>query len=993
MRRLLRPGTTPCSYFRVPTPDSLRERNFCAAPIAPIGEFSNLTYLLPGQRYTRKAQVSLPDDITGSYYLGVYSDNRGSACGRCGYGPAKPCDVVERNETNNYYFSGAFFIQLSDQPDLQVQDVSYSSIAATGYPFTVRWTDRNNGAGLTDAGNWTDEVYLSRNRIGGITSGDILLGTLRRTGAVLPPQAADSSLVLASQIAARDFGTYYPKVRTDVVGEIGDISEFGFESNNVTVGDDSVSVVLSPTPDLVPGPVTVTAPIAASPGHEIFVRWTVVDSTSAPVLFPHRWEDALYLSADTTFDSTDALLGSFPHSAILGPNQQYSIPTYSQTRPVRLPNSTPEGGVSIIARSDRGDDVFEFVAGHDAEANNNRSSSQLQITALRTDLALEVQHDPDALVPDSANVGQSIPLAWRVTNTGKETTPVSSWTDAVYFSPDSLLDNNDILLVREGHAGTLSPAATYTIRRDGNTPYVVPGRHFIIFTTDFYNQVYEQSAGEANNTTAVAIHIRSALPDLVVTSAVGPDQAASGDSVVVSWIVRNDGSLATNAASWVDRVYLSRIAKRTDASLLLGTRSREGRLTSQAEYSTSASFQLPLDLSGVFQLVVVTDEQDVVFESSEENNSRAHGMLVEVDLTAPGNLGVDSVTAPSTVLSGQVLTVTWLGANRGMGQTNSASWFDAVYLSRDEFLDSQDGFLGEIRHDGVLPPSGTYVAGGDFDLPLERVGSYFVLVRVDVRNQVFEALQENDNVHSAGTLTSVEIPAPCDLVVTSASTTGDTLLAGDPCLLRWTVQNMASSPCSGRWFDVLYFSADSLLDAGDRAIEIAAQSQGPAEVLMPGQAVSLEANLRVPGLLPGEYFLLAQTDARNHILETSESNNFAKGATTIYLDIQRIAFGETYVDTEATSLTDRYYALSTPASETVRIEARAREVQSLALYVRKGAVPKPGLFDFYGDRASDSLFAVHIPTTDFDTYCTVARSVGTPAGGIALTEYSTRPSP
>ena len=78
--------------------------------------------------------------------------------------------------------------------------------------------------------------------------------------------------------------------------------------------------------------------------------------------------------------------------------------------------------------------------------------------------------------------------------------------------------------------------------------------------TDAGSQVFEFASAldtEANN--SASTQVTSALndyPDLTITDIAAPATARSGESVPVSWTVKNAGSAATGS-SWAEQVYLS----------------------------------------------------------------------------------------------------------------------------------------------------------------------------------------------------------------------------------------------------------------------------------------------------------------------------------------------------------------------------------------------------------------------------------------------------
>ncbi len=75
--------------------------------------------------------------------------------------------------------------------------------------------------------------------------------------------------------------------------------------------------------------------------------------------------------------------------------------------------------------------------------------------------------------PSSALLGARIPVSWTVTNLSPTNPAPSTWTDAVYISPDSVLDGSAVPLITvdEPPQSPLAPGASYT----SNTSVTIPG--------------------------------------------------------------------------------------------------------------------------------------------------------------------------------------------------------------------------------------------------------------------------------------------------------------------------------------------------------------------------------------------------------------------------------------------------------------------------------------------------------------------------------------
>src|SRR5205823_5887487 len=139
--------------------------------------------------------------------------------------------------------------------------------------------------------------------------------------------------------------------------------------NNATVTAQPILIDVPPPADLVVD--SVIAPGSAQEGQAISITWTV-SNHSATQTAVGRWADALYLSADATWDLGDPLIGvavNYPDdnpidSALLAPGQSYTR-TVTETLPIALP-----GTYRIIVRPNVFDDIPSKTRNPLASANS-----------------------------------------------------------------------------------------------------------------------------------------------------------------------------------------------------------------------------------------------------------------------------------------------------------------------------------------------------------------------------------------------------------------------------------------------------------------------------------------------------------------------------------------------------------------------------------------------------------------------------------------------
>ena len=150
---------------------------------------------------------------------------------------------------------------------------------------------------------------------------------------------------------------------------------------------------------------------------------------------------------------------------------------------------------------------------------------------------------------------------------------------------------------------------------------------------------------------------------------------------------------------------------------------------------------------------------------------------IEVQNAATSNIDLTlaNVTAPATGVEGQSITVTWTDESAGAGAADGP-WHDAVYLSATPVFTPDAILLGEATHTSSLAPgqSDSTPQSGMFTLPGVVPGNYYVIVRVNSRNEVFEGSNVANNAVASGATIAMDLPA----LTLGTPTTGNLAAAG-----------------------------------------------------------------------------------------------------------------------------------------------------------------------------------------------------------------------
>jgi hypothetical protein len=222
----------------------------------------------------------------------------------------------------------------------------------------------------------------------------------------------------------------------------------------------------------------------------------------------------------------------------------------------RLPEGVQGvGEIEISVSTDEGRDghgaLLEINTRGDAESNNRAVTVTTATARPYADLRV------DTLVAPSSAIGTlPISVSWSVSNQGA-TDADQDWTDQIVYSTDALIgDADDVVIASVRHSGGLRVGEGYSQTAEVTIPVRSAGRYHLGIRSDSGAEVPEPDT-RADNHAARAIDIVAPYADLVLDEVNAPRLALSGETIVVTWVVRNEGNVTTNRPSWSDRVVLS----------------------------------------------------------------------------------------------------------------------------------------------------------------------------------------------------------------------------------------------------------------------------------------------------------------------------------------------------------------------------------------------------------------------------------------------------
>ncbi len=545
-----------------------------------------------GDSVLRTWTATLPDGISGSYYLYIITDKRNVVTEAAG-------------ESNNIQRSEQpIQISLTPWPDLVVENITLlADTIKAGSSVNLSYRVRNTGSGRTYANSWKDLICISDSPFG--FQNKLMAQTKTKSVELLPDSAYTMNVqfVLPHNFAE---GAYFIYVLADSTNTVYEHTD---EGNNI-LRSDPLWVEPFPPTDLLLS--AFSCPDTVKSGFPATFQWSVTNLTPSSSL-AYFWYDQVYLSSDLIFNqSSDILVESFRHVGYLSGNSSYSL-----SRNLNVPNGL-SGDYYVFA-------VTDFQ-------NSNQDPHFSNNIRLRSDLSgnpapvhIEYTAPSDLVVSDftsatALTTGQPFTISWTVSNQGPGAAIPSAWTDKIYLSTNTILEANDPVLGGVSRTGGLQPDSSYSQSYTVTLPYWANGNYVLMMVSDANNQVYE-GGSEANNVQSISIQAIVPDPgDLVVETVIPPVDMFAGEMAEVSWTVRNSGENPVSG-KMSDIVYLSKDTVWDSDDIFFATYAGNISLGSGASLQRSITSRLENLTPGNWYVLVKTNVLQSIHESDYTNNT------------------------------------------------------------------------------------------------------------------------------------------------------------------------------------------------------------------------------------------------------------------------------------------------------------------------------------------------------------------------------------
>ncbi|MEO1261903.1 MAG: CARDB domain-containing protein [Bacteroidota bacterium] len=696
-------------------------QNFGSSPLLNLDTYSN------------EAQLDVPSNITGKYYLIVVT-NGGNG-------------VSESDFTNNLLVDSICVLT----PNLTVTNVVSPPEAISGQTIIINWTVANIGPGDLLGTYVSDRVQL--------------LDVIDPGNSFYLPPTAGGLTIFAGDSASRQrsytipnglTGSFCLEVTTNYTQGV---YENGLYNDNTFITCDTFNILPATYSDLVASSIASQLD-SATAGNVISIGFSVKNAGEAATL--GSWNDRVLLSRNNTWPLASPLfLGSSIESQVTPVDS-----SYERQLAATLPSYLDSGNYYLCLDVDAGDAVFE-----NEESNNRICSTQPIYLNVYPRINLTFVGLP--IGPDVITPGVPATVSYSVENEGNAITPANLWYDGLYLSPNPSWQPTDVLLAEWQRNGALEAGGTYQAQENFTLPPNFNGAFYLHLVIDHQNAVIEDSETDnirkilqSNGNDSVIVSYPE-KPDLSVDSLTVPTNGTAGQPLSITYKIKNTDPDGEALGNWTEAAYLSSDSILSAGDVFLGQKANAVQLSSLGSYPEEMEITLPLGLSGNYFLLVKTDAGNVVSEEDENNNVRAS--YIFLTQPAPGDLIVkkDAIEAPPIDTIATEITISWYTANIGQ---NPLSGFmqEGVYLSEDENWDASDLLLGTWSGTIGLDPGSAVQHEITARLENVRRQDYHVFVKTDLLDHFLEE-EETNNCSNGPATVFVEVPElPIGLPATDA---------------------------------------------------------------------------------------------------------------------------------------------------------------------------------------------------------------------------------
>ncbi|MEK6481461.1 CARDB domain-containing protein [Catalinimonas sp. 4WD22] len=498
----------------------------------------------------------------------------------------------------------------------------------------------------------------------------------------------------------------------------------------------------------------------------------------------------------------------------------------------------------------------------------------------------------------------------------------------IYLSSNGSLDQ--AIDLGTYYTGSLGSGADFISNRSYSIPNELnPGTYYLLVKADDYGYVTEKD--EENNLSVGETPIRitkAELSDLTLGKAsISKDQVSGGENILINAEIFNIGSgnIMNNTRLYAYLATPDEYEKRKNMQYYqyqdYAYNSFAALNSGDKESINNWSFTIPEDISsGKYYLLLQVDGNRSITESNEDNNFKAFPITIN-NRKLPNLTIIAASLSQDAVQPGEQLTFEAEVHNIGEGPMTDATLM-TYFISDDEALDNSDFEMNDGGFTRLLSVDDQTTTTITMTIPASyAVGSKYIIFKADG----IEGEDETNEDDNLAIVPVVFTRSKIDLAVDSENTSfkDEVPNNGYHTEIDTEITNLGESRSSSSKVK-FYLSPDKNRSNDDYYL-----GEEYVEDIDAGDSEYVSADVYIPGLGSriGTYYLFAQADADEEVIETNESNNIAfvgeievvpayadLTITNVAVSRSPVAAGELYIPASFTIVNEGYSYANTNVS-------------------------------------------------------------------------------
>lgn len=353
----------------------------------------------------------------------------------------------------------------------------------------------------------------------------------------------------------------------------------------------------------------------------------------------------------------------------------------------------------------------------------------------------------------------------------------------------------------------------------------------------------------------------------------------SSNSVILKFKITNIGEIVTPDTTIRYNVFLSQSDNLySDVIYKLKSENVKIALPSGQDKEITVEVELPYAWNGDAWFHVQIDSEDVVYEGAATADNWGTSNKINITQCSTADYEVTSISAPHQVTLGMPFNVQYAVKNSGPGDPNSGRWYDALYISSSVNGQNATHITSQQReayYECYVDEGGHITSkklvgdnySSSFNVVLRDLtpGTYYLFVKTDINDDVYEYGGENNNMSAV--LATVIVSA--DLTAELLSVSPTTLYNKSKATFSWKVKNIGGGNIQNAYLTDAFYAV--LPDNGGSVM--LGQSTNMVSLASGGEKV-LRTTITLPDnpLLVGALPVYVQTNTGD-IPERVKNNN------------------------------------------------------------------------------------------------------------------------